>query len=100
MLPETLKPTEAPAKPANEHSGASFKLDEQQINSLILSRKEILENIKNEISRKVYFQIEEKINREEKQLNELLDFQEGRQNQLSKYTFVLDTHYFEQEIIS
>ena len=75
-------------------------MDEKQIDLLILARKDALEAIKNEISRKIYFQIEEKIIREELKLKEILDWQEGRQSKLAKYSLILDPHFFEQEFLN
>jgi len=100
MSPETLKPHELISKRSAIESSGHVKLNGQKISALIQSRKEILENIKDGISRKIYFQIEEKINREEKQLKEILDWQEGRQSVLAKYSFILDPHYFEQEFLN
>ena len=76
------------------------KLTQQQIDSLTADLKQRAENIKPHISRKRYFSIEEKINSSLQRLGQILDWQEGRQNQLSKYSFILDTHYFEQEFLN
>jgi hypothetical protein len=98
-MSEILQPTEHIANSSAKTEGSLAPLDEQQINSLMLSRKQALETIKNEISRKVYFQIEEKIGREETQLKEILDWQQGKQMQRAKYSLILDPHYFEQEFL-
>ena len=74
-------------------------MDDKQINSLISARKQALETIKSQVSRKVYFQMEEKISHEESQLKELLDWQQGRNNALAKFSLILDPHYFEQEFL-
>jgi len=76
------------------------KLNEQQIANLTENLKQRLETIKPQISRKRYFNIEEKINNSEQRLRQILDWQEGRQSALSKYSFILDTHYFEQEFLN
>lgn len=76
------------------------RLTQQQIDSLTADLKQRAENIKSHISRKRFFNIEEKINSNQQRLGQILDWQEGRQNQLSKYSFILDTHYFEQEFLN
>jgi hypothetical protein len=96
---ETLHPTERLTKPSPKIDGGLAVLDDKQINSLIESRKQALELIKNGISRKIYFQMEEKINHEETRLKQILDWQQGRQNQMAKYSLILDPHFFEQEFL-
>lgn len=100
MSNETLKTqSQAPAlkyEPVN-YSGV---LNEQQINQLKFLRKQLLENIKNQISLKAFYSIEEKIESEEKRLKEILDLKQGRMKKLSKYSFILDTRFFEQEFLN
>ena len=100
-MSETLRSSENlnHNKPLN-HSGALPRLDSAQIVELMEARKKTLEEIKPNISRKFYYAIEEKLTNEEKRLNEILDWQEGKLSRLSKYTLILDTHYFEQEFLN
>ncbi|HVY67909.1 MAG TPA: hypothetical protein VHA30_03375 [Patescibacteria group bacterium] len=75
------------------------ELNEQSISESSLPRRLMLEQLKPHLSRKRYFALEEKLAAEEKQLRDILDWRLGRQNRLSRFTFILDQHYFEQEFL-
>jgi hypothetical protein len=75
-------------------------LTQNQITDILTERKNILNSLRPEISRKVYYTLEEKIVLEEKQLQQILDWQEGRNSQLSRYSLILDSHYFDQEFMN
>ena len=77
-----------------------MKLDAEQIQKLSQHQKAELEKIKPHISRKNYYAIEEKITEEEKSLREILDWQQGKQSKLSKYSLILNPHFFEQELMN
>jgi hypothetical protein len=100
MSNETLKPQEQPAQSPLQSGGHFEALRQSQISDLAAERRRWLESIKPEVSLKRYYQIEEKIKAEEKSLTEILDWQEGRSTQLSKYSLILDPHYFEQEFLN
>jgi hypothetical protein len=99
-MSELLKPTEQKIAAQVQPINFLGPLNEGQIGSLISIRKQNLESIKSQISRKRYFMIEEKIAAEENSLKQILNWQQGKNNQLSQYSFVLDTHYFEQEFLN
>lgn len=72
----------------------------EQISQTISSREKLLNTIKPNISRKAFYLMEEKIQEEQKRLQEILDWQEGRNSELSKYSLPLNTYYFEQEFLN
>ena len=100
-MSETLKASETlnDNKPQSV-SGLSQRLSLGQIQTLIDARRRDLEYLKPDISLKLYYAAEEKLADEKKRLGEILDWQEGKQTRLSKYTLILDTHYFEQEFLN
>ncbi len=100
MNPEILQPTDSGTKISNEILVKLNAFGEEQISELITSRKQLLESIKNQISLKAYYLMEEKILKEETRLKEILDIKKGRQRQLSKFTFILDPRFFEQEFLN
>ena len=100
MSPETLKPTENSAQTPPQNDGSFKQLSQELITRTMERRLEILASLQPELSRKLFYSLEEKLAQEAKQLREILDWQQGRQSQLSKYTFILDPHYFEQEFLS
>jgi hypothetical protein len=100
MHPTNTQPNK-PVNSASESSGSNFaSLNERAILELSEVRKKLLEQIKNEISLKRFYAIEEKLKNEEKTLMEILDWRLGKSTQLSKYSLILDPHYFEQEFLN
>jgi len=100
MKNEILQPIETSITPFKK-DGASFaQLNAELINEVISDRKNRLEKIKPEISRKLYYIMEEKIIAQEKHLNDILDWRQGKLSQLSKYSLILNSNYFEQEFLA
>ena len=85
---------------SQDDSISSQNLTEDQILALSEARKNALEQIKSQISRKIYYQIEEKLLFEQNRLQEILDWQQGRSAKQAKYTYILDPHFFEQEFLN
>ncbi len=100
MSNETLHPKEFPPITPPRNGGGTDNLSKQRIQSLAVQRKQCLEGIKPDISRKLYFMLEEKLEKEQKNLEEILDWQQGKLSRLSRYSLILDSHYFEQEFLS
>lgn len=75
-------------------------LNQKQIEEVTQIRQSLLIELKDNISRKFYYALEEKLEQEKKSLSQILDWQEGRNTELSKYSLVLDPHYFEQEFLN
>jgi hypothetical protein len=80
-----------------EFKPADLDLSITAIDSLYKHRKEQLESIKNHIYLKFYYQIEEKLKKEQQVLMDILDGKLGKKKVLAQYSFVLDPQYFEQK---
>src|SRR5579864_4464158 len=100
MTPETLIPAEHLPKRPDANELPQTELSESVITDMASTRQDLLESIKETVSRKTYYLLEEKLKEEQKQLREILGWQQGRQSRLSKYTNILDRHYFEQEFLN
>ena len=85
-------------KPASKpHQGTGpYGLDEELIAQVSKQRQTELSELKSIIARKMYYAIEEKLAQEEQALKNILNWQQGKSSELSKYTLILDPHYFEQ----
>ena len=79
-----------------EYAPPSQDLQMEQISALVLNRTQALEQLKPILSKKLYFTLEEKLLAEQRELEKLLGFQQGREETLSHYTFILDSQYFDQ----
>jgi hypothetical protein len=88
-----------PIKPILGYEPAK-NLSEIQIDELYTQRQGALEPLKIEVSRKMYYLIEEKLAAEKAELKKILDWQQGKNSELSKFSLVLDPHYFEQEFLN
>ena len=100
-MTEILKPSKTLNDRTPQNIGVSSqRLNKEQIQKLIDARRQDLESLKPDITLKLYYAAEEKLADEKKRLEEILDWQEGKQSRLSKYTLILDTHYFEQEFLN
>lgn len=71
-------------------------LTESWIEQSYDERTSILETIKNKISLKIYYRIAEKIKTERQKAENLLYAKTELTKQQSRYSFVLDSGYFEQ----
>ena len=66
------------------------------INKIIDQENSMLEVLRPRISRKLLFALEEKLKMEKQELEQLLGLDNKQSQNLSKYTFVLDSQYFDQ----
>jgi hypothetical protein len=66
---------------------------------LLKSQSEMLNSLRPNISRKLLFALEEKLKGQKKELEKLLGLDKNQTENLSKYTFVLDSQYFEQKFL-
>ncbi len=99
MNPEILHPQNISSK-STVSAAAPSGLDEAIIKKLDALRQQMLQNVKGEISRKSYFALEEKLLAEQQQLKDILAWQQGKLQHLANYSFILDSHYFEQEFLN
>jgi hypothetical protein len=100
MNPELLPIQDNQTVPIPQSPGNfSHRLNKPQIIELMGLRRQNLLGLKKDISLKLYYTVEEKLDREEKALLEILDWQEGKITKLSQYSLILDPHFFEQEFL-
>lgn len=66
------------------------------INKILDEQNLMLESLSPNISRKLSFALEEKLKAQKNQLEQLLGLGKKQDENLSKYTFVLDSQYFDQ----
>jgi hypothetical protein len=59
-----------------------------------------LETIKNDISLSFYYMVHEKITSEKEKLFEILHLEDKKEKYLQKYSFILDSAYFDQQFIT
>lgn len=94
-MPELLTKNEfSPA--GNESGDPSHELQKEHIFSVVKNRAEMLASLKPTMSKKLFFALEEKLQKEQNEMEKFLGFQQGREENLSHYTFILDNQYFDQ----
>ena len=99
MKTEKLPPTESlPSSPSPEASSAF--LNDRQITTIDTIRQSDLISIKELISLKLYYKIQDKLEREHTRLQQILDIHQGKHTHQAKYTHILDDHYFEQQLLN
>jgi|GEM_PF-5360986 len=62
-------------------------------------RRQKLASVKDRISLKYFQEIERKLQREQQLAEDLLNIKKRRVQHLAKYSHILDTHYFEQQLL-
>ena len=77
----------------------SFEILGADLLEIEKTRLQKLASIKDRISLKYFHEIEQKLQREQKLAEDLLNIKRRRIEYLSKYSHILDTHYFEQQLI-
>jgi hypothetical protein len=100
-MTEKLKPTES----AHENQAIEIKHNEtsltpesaQQMFEQRLAQTEAMHPF---ISLKFFYQVKEKVIREQGMARKLLKIEEDRQEKLDQFSFVLNPSYFEQKLIS
>jgi len=69
---------------------------EDNITNIFKQQSDMLASLQPHISRKLFFVLEEKINRQQAETQRLLGLDKNQRDNMSKYSFVLDSQYFEQ----
>lgn len=101
MKPEIINSAElAPAGKAIETVSGNTEFTPEVATSLFEQRLQEAQQLHPFISLKFYYQIKEKIVREQATARKLLKIEENKQEVLDKYSFILNPSYFEQKIIS
>ncbi len=95
MPPELLKsneylPSTGPKPPED------LKLTPKDVGALMGLEFQMLESLRPNISRKLLFMLEAKLNAQKQELEHLLGLDKNIAASRSKYSNVLDTQYFEQ----
>lgn len=101
MNPEVLptKETKQTAEAAVLHVSESA-LTQDWILTNFTERTSALEQLKDRISLKSYYEILEKLNQEKETANSMLLTAIERQETLAEYSFILDPAYFEQQFFT
>ncbi len=100
-MTEKLKPTET----ALENKAIEIKHNEtaltpQSAQQMFEQRLAQIEAMHPFVSLKFFYQVKEKIIREQGMAKKLLKIEEDRQEKLDQFSFVLNPTYFEQKLIS
>ncbi|MBL8029845.1 MAG: hypothetical protein JNN11_01210 [Candidatus Doudnabacteria bacterium] len=72
-------------------------LDQEQVTALYKKRFLELSSLKNELSLKLFHQVEEKLLTEKKTLEKLLNLQNAEDAVRARYSNVLSTYFFDQK---
>ncbi|GEM_PF-2300623 len=70
------------------------------VQALFNERRSSLEPLKATLSLKFYNAISEKITAEEAQFNQLLHIEADKEKDNAQFSYILDTQYFEQKLLS
>ncbi len=96
---ETLKSPEILAPSLQENQTENSVISKEEVQEIYAERKNRLEKVKSFVCLKFYNDISEKLDSEKRQLEQLLNLQDARDEALSHYSFVLNPYYFEQKFI-
>ena len=99
MNQETIKPSEQLPQIPVHIEMPSGVLTDDSVGIVMKNRNESLLNLRQYISRKLYYVLEEKLKQETAEFAKLLDHAYGRQKAQAKFTLVLDPNYFEQRFM-
>ncbi len=96
---EKLKPTEVISNLKIEAIDSFDVLDQSFIDNLYEGLGLKLQGLVDAVSLKFYHQITEKLAKEKSQYEQLLNLQDLQKEELSHYSFVLNSYYFEQRFL-
>ncbi|MEK7162116.1 MAG: hypothetical protein AAB729_05520 [Patescibacteria group bacterium] len=94
---ETLKPAETHTADIGEGQTGAGSITKAEVETIYKDRKNRLEEIRSLVCLKFYNDISEKLENEKWQFEQLLNWQDARDEALSHYSFVLNPYYFEQK---
>lgn len=100
MLKETLQPTENLTPSQGQESSSANAMNKAGINNLYQKRLANLELLRSVISLKFYYQITDKLEKEKKHLEALLNLEDQKQEAISHYSFPLNQYFFEQKFLN
>ncbi len=96
---EMLKPGETLAASVSETSARSGSITPAEVKAIYQDRVKNLEEIRSLVCLKFYNEVKEKLESEKRQFEQLLHWQDTRDETLSQYSFVLNPYYFEQKFL-
>lgn len=96
---ETLKSPEVFAPSIQEARSENSAISKEEVQFIYAGRKNRLEKVKSFVCLKFYNDISERLEKEKRQFEQLLNLQDARDEALSHYSFVLNPYYFEQKFI-
>lgn len=97
---ELIKSAEVLVPGSEEARSEAASLTKVEVETIYKDRKKRLEEIKSSVCLKFYNDIAEKLEGEKRQFEQLLHFQDARDEVLSHYSFVLNPYYFEQKFLT
>lgn len=97
---ETLKSRETFTSSSKESQAVYPAITKEEVLAIYTERKKHLNEVRSIICLKFYNAIDEKLENEKRQFEQLLNFQDAREEALSHYSFVLNPCYFEQKFIN
>ena len=100
MNPEQLRPKDQQLLESHSGSEQDKQLTEQTIQQLADARLASLAEFKNIVGRKFYYAVEDRLQQQQNELRQLLDWQQGKRQKLANYSFILPPQYFEQKFLT
>lgn len=97
---EQLKTTEVISQTTEDNTVSPTGLNKTETEKIYYFRQGLLEKIRSIIGLKFYHQISEKLENEKSIFEKLLNLEDVKQDFLSHYSFVLNPHYFEQQLMN
>jgi len=96
---ETLKSSEIFVPAGEKSHSADLTITKEETDIICAQRQKYLREIRSFVGPEFYDRIGEKLANEKRQFEQLLNFQNARDEILSQYSFVLNPYYFEQKFI-
>ncbi len=97
--PEILKSQETVFASLEKFQVAPGSITKAEVEEIYNSRKSRLQQIRSSICLKFYHDISEKLEKEKRLFEQLLHWEDNKQEALSHYSFVLNPYYFEQKFL-
>lgn len=100
--PELLLPSETGPElaPSPERSRPNLELSAELVEQVMTERTRELEGLKSDLSLKFYYSVARRLKRERLALEQIFHLRQQQDHVLSRYSFALDPHYFEQRFLA
>ncbi len=96
---EILKSAETFATGSQETETNFGSITKAEVETIYKYRQSLLDEVRSSVCLKFYNDIAEKLKNEKRQFEQLLNWQDARDEALSHYSFVLNPYYFEQKFL-